>query len=239
MSKIRHAVLLCLLLLLAGCGRTGNVSGVQGTMTYEGPDTDRPISMQGDPTCAALHPQPVDGEEIALKDGKLANVFVYVKSGLEGKSFPVSAEKKHVDQRGCLFSPHVLGVQVGQTVEFTNADSTLHNIHALATANEESNDPQAQGMPPVDKKFMKPEVMVPVRCDIHPWMSAWLGVVPHPFYAVSGEDGAFSIRNLPPGKYTLEAWHETLGTQTREVTVTPGRMVVVDFDLKPKGYSGR
>jgi plastocyanin len=239
MSRIRYAAVLCLLPLLAGCGRAGNVSGVQGTVTYAGPDTDQPISMQGDPTCAALHPRPVDSGEIALKEGKLANVFVYVKGGLEGKSFPVPAEKKHVDQRGCLFSPRVLGVQVGQTVEFTNADATLHNIHALATANEESNDPQAQGMPPVDKIFAKPEVMVPVRCDIHPWMSAWLGVVPHPFYAVSGEDGAFSIRNLPPGTYTLEAWHETLGTQTREVTVTPGRMVVVDFDLKPKGYSGR
>ena len=234
MSKIRYAVVLCLLPLLAGCGRTGNVSGVQGTVTYAGPDTDPPVSMQGDPSCAGLHPEPVDSNEIALKNGKLANVFVYVKSGLEGKSFPVPAEKKQVDQRGCLYSPRVLGVQVGQTVEFTNSDPTLHNIHALPTANEESNDPQLQGMPPIDKTFAKPEVMVPLRCDIHPWMTAYLGVVSHPYYAVSGEDGTFSIRNLPPGRYTLEAWHEKLGTQTREVTIAPGRMVAIGFDFKPK-----
>jgi plastocyanin len=224
---------LCALLLSAGCGGSGT-SGVRGTVTYTGPDTDQPISMQGDPACAALHPQPVDTDETALENGRLANVFVYVKSGLEGESFPVPAEKKHVDQKGCLYSPHVLGVQVGQTVEFTNSDPTLHNIHAISKANEESNDPQPQGMPPIDKTFAKPEVMVPLRCDIHPWMSAYLGVVPHPYYAVSGEDGTFSIRNLPPGKYTLEAWHEKLGTQTREVTVTPGRMVKVNFDFKPK-----
>jgi len=223
---------LCLL-LMAGCGRSGS-SGIRGTVTYEGPDTDTPVSMQGDPACAALHPQPVDSGEIALRNGKLANVFVYVKSGLEGKSFPVPKEKKRIDQKGCLFVPHVLGVQVGQAVELTNSDPAFHTVHALATANEESNDPQAQGAPPLDKTFAKPEVMVPVRCDIHPWMSAWVGVVAHPFYAVSAEDGTFSIPNLPPGKYTLEAWHETLGIQTREVTVTPGRMVAVDFDFKPK-----
>lgn len=229
-SRIRYAIVLGL--LLTGC--SSRPSGVKGTVTYEGPDTDKPVSMQGDPTCAGLHAQPVDTNEIALRNGKLANVFVYVKSGLEGKSFPIPTEKKRIDQKGCLFVPHVLGLQVGQTVELTNSDPTFHTVHALATANEESSDPQAQGAPPVDRKFTKPEVMVPVRCDIHPWMVAWLGVVPHPYYAVSGEDGTFSIPNLPPGKYTLEAWHETLGTRTREVTVTPGGMVKADFDFKPK-----
>jgi plastocyanin len=232
-SKTLLSLLALCAILSVGCGRSGP-TGIQGTVTYEGPDTDKPISMQGDPACAAMHPHPVDTDATALENGRLANVFIYVKSGLEGKSFPVPKEKKHLDQRGCLFAPHVLGVQVGQTVEFTNSDPTLHNVHALATANEESNDPQAQGAPPVDRVFNKPEVMVPLRCDIHPWMSAWLGVVPHPFYAVSAEDGTFSIRNLPPGRYTLQAWHETLGTQTREVTVTPGRMVKADFDFKPK-----
>jgi plastocyanin len=203
-------------------------------VTYAGPDTDPPISMQGDPTCAGLHPETVDSGVVALRSGKLANVFVYVKSGLEGKSFPAPAEKRHVDQRGCLFSPRVLGVQVGQTVEFANGDATLHNVHALPVTNTESNDPQAQGAPPIDRRFDKPEVMVPVRCDMHPWMVAYVGVVPHPYYAVSGEDGAFSIPSLPPGKYTLEAWHEKLGTQTREVTVAPGRAATVDFDFKPK-----
>jgi plastocyanin len=233
-SKLQWCLLaLCALPLLAGCGGSGP-AGIRGTVTYAGPDTDKPISMQGDPTCAGLHPTPVDGNEIALRDGKLANVFIYVKSGLEGKSFPVPAEKRRVDQRGCLFSPHVLGVQVGQTVALTNGDATLHTVHALPAANAESNDPQPQGAPPIDRRFDRPEVMVPLRCDIHPWMVAYVGVVRHPYYAVSGEDGAFSIQNLPPGRYTLEAWHETLGTQTREVTIAPGQTATVDFDFKPK-----
>ncbi|HTG35724.1 MAG TPA: carboxypeptidase regulatory-like domain-containing protein [Thermoanaerobaculia bacterium] len=231
---VRRCLLaLCALPLLAGCGGSGP-GGIRGTVTYAGPDTDQPISMQGDPACAGLYPEPVDSEEIILKDGKLANVFVYVKSGLEGKSFPVPAEKRHLDQRGCLFGPHVLGVQVGQTVELANSDMTLHTVHALPASNAESNDPQPQGTPPIDRRFDKPEVMVPLRCDIHPWMVAYVGVVPHPYYAVSGEDGAFSIAKLPPGKYTLEAWHEKLGTQTRQVTVAPGRAATVDFDFKPK-----
>jgi plastocyanin len=229
----RSFPILCAFLLLAGCGPKGSPE-IRGMVTYEGPDTDTPLSMQGDPTCARKHPEPLDTHEIALQDGRLANVFVYVKSGLEGKSFPVPAEKKRVDQLGCLFMPRVLGAQVGQTVEFANSDATLHNVHALPAANEESNDPQAQGMPPVDRKFDKPEVMVPVRCDIHPWMVTYIGVLPHPYYAISGEDGTFSIPNLPPGRYTLEAWHEKLGTRTREVTVAPGEAVTVDFDFRPK-----
>jgi plastocyanin len=231
---IRQCLLaLCALSLLAGCGASGP-GGIRGTVTYKGPDTDRPISMQGDPTCADMHPTPVDSDEIALRGGKLANVFVYVKHGLEGKSFPAPAEKRHIDQSGCLFVPHVLGVQVGQTVELANSDATLHTVHALPASNAESNDPQPQGTPPVGRRFDKPEVMVPLRCDIHPWMVGYVGVVPHPYYAVSGEDGAFAIANLPAGKYTLEAWHEKLGTQTREVTVAPGETAAVDFDFKPK-----
>jgi len=233
MSRFWYLLTLCALPLLAGCGGSGP-GGIRGTVTYTGPDTDRPISMQGDPACAGLYPEPIDSEEIVLEDGKLANVFVYVKSGLEGKSFPAPAEKRHLDQRGCLFVPHVLGVQVGQTVELANSDTTLHTVHTLPAANAESNDPQPQGTPPIDRRFDKPEVMVPLRCDIHPWMAAYVGVVPHPYYAVSGEDGAFSIANLPPGKYTLEAWHEKLGTQTQQVTVAPGMEATVDFDFKPK-----
>jgi plastocyanin len=224
---------LCAVPLLAGCGGSGP-GGIRGTVTYAGPDTGKPISMQGDPTCASLRPAPVESDEIALRGGKLANVFVYVKRGLEGKSFPAPVEKKRVDQRGCLYVPRVLGVQVGQAVEFTNGDATLHTVHAVPAANAEFNEPQTEGAPPVARTFGKPEVMVPVRCDIHPWMIAWVGVLPHPYYAVSSEDGGFSIPDLPPGRYTLEAWHETLGTRTREVTVAPGRTATVDFDFKPK-----
>lgn len=234
-GKIRWCLLaLCAIPLLAGCGGSRQESEIRGTVTYAGPDTDKPISMQGDPVCASLHPAPVNGDEIVLRDGRLANVFVYVKRGLEGKSFPAPVEKKSVDQRGCLYVPRVLGVQVGQTLELTNSDATFHTIHAVPAANAEFSEPQAQGNPPIGRTFDKPEVMVPLRCDIHPWMRAWVGVLPHPYYAVSGEDGAFSIPSLPPGKYTLEAWHEKLGTQTREVTVGPHQTLTVDFDFKPK-----
>jgi plastocyanin len=241
---------LCVLPVLAGCGggakeetpaasapaaaAPANAGGISGTISYTGPDTDTPIAMNADPVCASLHTTPVDTNEIAAKDGKLANVFVYVKSGLEGQTFPTPAEKKELDQQGCQYTPRVQGIQVGQALSIKNTDATLHNVHALPTTNTEFNQAQPQGLPPFDKTFDKPEVMVHVKCDVHPWMTAWLGVVSNPFYAVSGDDGGFSIKNLPPGKYTLEAVHEKLGTQTQEVTVGPNQTATVTFDFKPK-----
>jgi plastocyanin len=245
-------VVLCVS-LLAGCAReetstsrtpaptaapavVADAGGIAGTVTFEGRDTDQPLNMERDPVCAGLHKKPVDLGEIAVRDGKLANVFVYVKSGagVDDKTFPVPAEKKVIDQQGCLYRPRVLGVQVGQAVTFKNSDDTLHNVHALPAANEEFNQGQPQGFPPFDKTFDKPEVMVHVQCEVHNWMSSWIGVLPHPFYAVSGGDGAFAIKNLPPGRYTIEAWHETLGTQDRDVTVGPNQTVDVSFDFKGK-----
>ncbi|HKI06264.1 MAG TPA: carboxypeptidase regulatory-like domain-containing protein [Thermoanaerobaculia bacterium] len=241
---------LCALPILAGCGGgakeeasseapaadtstaavdTANAGSVNGSVTFAGADTDTPIAMDADPVCASLHTTPVDTNEIALKDGKLGNVFVYVKSGLEGKSFPAPTEKKEVDQVGCLYTPRVQGLQVGQALAIKNTDATLHNVHALPTANTEFNQAQPQGLPPFDKTFDKPEVAVHIKCDVHPWMTSYVGVVDNPYYAVSGDDGAFSIKDLPPGKYTLEAWHEKLGTKTQEVTIAPNQPVDVVF----------
>ncbi|HEV8577983.1 MAG TPA: carboxypeptidase regulatory-like domain-containing protein [Thermoanaerobaculia bacterium] len=255
MSRNRLWILaLCALPVLAGChggakdeeqtteapaasapaAAPADAGGISGTVTYAGPDTDTPIAMNADPICAGLHPTPVDTNEIAVKDGKLGNVFVYVKTGLEGKTFPAPAEKKEIDQVGCQYTPRVQGMQTGQTLSVKNTDATLHNVHALPTTNQEFNQAQPQGLPPIDKVFDKPEVAVHIKCDVHPWMTAWVGVVPHPYYAVSGEDGSFSIDKLPPGKYTLEAWHEKLGTQTQEVTIAPNQTATVTFDFKPK-----
>jgi hypothetical protein len=138
-----------------------------------------------------------------------------------------------IDQKGCQYLPHVQGVMVGQKVKIVNSDPTLHNIHAHAKANPEFNQGQPfQGME-MEKVFDKVEVMIPFRCDVHPWMASYMGVLDHPFFAVSKADGSFEIPNLPPGSYTLEAWHESLGTQTADVTVAAGAPADANFSFKP------
>lgn len=211
-----------------------DAGSVSGTINYAGADTDTPIAMNADPVCAGLHTEPVTTQTIQVQNGKLADVFVYVKTGLEGKTFPTPTEAKTLDQQGCMYQPHVSGIQVNQPLKIKNSDATLHNIHALPTANAEFNQGQPFQNMEFEKKFDKPEVMVHFKCDVHPWMSSYIGVVEHPYYAVSGQDGTFKIENLPPGTYTLEAWHETLGTATQQVTVGANQDAAVTFDFQPK-----
>ena len=152
--------------------------------------------------------------------GTLANVFVYVKSGLEGRSFPVPAEPVVLDQQQCWYVPRVVGVRVGQPLQVLNSDPLLHNVRAAAAVNEPFNQGQpVQGMR-FSHTFSTEEVMVPFKCDVHAWMAAWVGVVNHPYFAVTGPSGEFSLPNLPAGTYTVEAWHEAAGTQTASVTVS-------------------
>ena len=213
--------------------KAGTVNGKVAYTATADPDT--PIAMDADAVCAGLHSTPVTTEKIVAKDGNLANVFVYVKSGLPaGMTFDAPAEKRVLDQQGCQYHPHVSGIQVGQALVIRNSDATLHNIHAMPTANAEFNQGQpVQGMEN-EKTFTAKEVMVPFKCDVHPWMSSYMGVLDHPYYAVSGEDGTFSIAKLPPGTYELEAWHEELGTQTQQVTVPESGTVEVSFSFAPK-----
>lgn len=213
---------------------TANAGGVKGVINYSGPDPDTPIAMNADPTCASLHTTPVDTDKYRVSGGKLANVFVYVKTGLEGKNFPTPTEKKVLDQQGCQYHPHVFGIQVGQPLSIKNSDATLHNIHGMPKSNQEFNQGQPIQNMEFDHIFDKAEVMVPFKCDVHPWMNAYVGVLPHPYYAVSAEDGTFSIDKLPPGTYTLEAWHEELGTATQQVTVAANQTADVTFDFQPK-----
>lgn len=208
--------------------------GIRGSVRYAGSDTDTPIDFKPDPKCAGLHDGPVDTENVAVQDGKLANVFVYVKSGLEKYQFPVPTEKKVLDQQGCMYRPRVSGVMVGQTLVVKNSDDTVHNVHALPKVNREFNNSQPFQNMELEKKFTQPEVMVHFKCDVHRWMNAWMGVLPHPYFAVSAEDGAFTLDKLPPGTYTVEAWHETLGTQTQQVTVSPKQTAEITFDFQPK-----
>lgn len=211
----------------ASAGPTG---GVVGVATYANGDPDTEIAMDADPVCTSLHDGAVHTEKVVESDGNLANVFVYVKEGLTG-SYSAPGDSKLLDQKGCLYTPHVSGVQVGQTLVIRNSDETLHNVHAMPKANAEFNNGQPfQGME-LEHSFDNVEVMVPLKCDVHPWMSSYIGVMDHPFYAVSGTDGSFSIDGLPVGDYVLEAWHEELGTKTMSVSVTDGGTADASVDF--------
>jgi plastocyanin len=213
----------------AASASTGSAT-ITGKVAYSNGDPDQPIRMDADPVCSGLHEHGAETEQIVGGEGVLGNVFIYVKSGLSG-SYPVPAENKLLEQKGCQYFPHVSGIQVGQTLVIRNDDPTLHNVHALPQKNQEFNQGQPfQGME-LERTFDQPEVMVRFKCDVHPWMSSYAGVLDHPFYAVSAEDGTFSIGHVPAGTYTLEAWHETLGTQTMEVTVEDGATIEADWQF--------
>lgn len=191
---------------------------ITGHVTFTGKaPAAEPITMASDPRCA--NPGAVTETVVADAKGGLQNVFVYVKDGLGDLAFPVPTAPVVLDQKGCQYRPHVFGVQVGQPVEILNSDPTLHNIHAWPMTNQEFNVGQAlQGLRHTHT-FSTREVMVPFKCDVHKWMNAFVGVLDHPFFAVTGADGTFTLKGLPPGTYTVEAWHEKLGTQTQSVTV--------------------
>ncbi len=196
-------------------------ANVTGKITLDGasPAVEK-IKTDADPNCKAMHPAGLENDEaIVSADGSIKDVFVYVKTGLEGQKFEAPKEAVTLDQHGCQYNPKVFGIQVGQPLEIKNSDNTLHNVHSLS-----ANSPQFNlGMPlqnmKLKKTFAKPEVMVKMKCEVHPWMHAYAGVLDNPFYAVTNADGSFEIKNLPVGKYTIEAWHAKFGTITQEVTI--------------------
>jgi plastocyanin len=208
----------------------GNINGV---VSLEGtPAANAPIKMNADPVCVKENKDPQFQETVVSADGKLANVFVYVKDGLGNYVYDAPTDSVKLDQAGCRYHPHVFGIRVGQPLEIVNSDPTLHNIHATPKANAEFNNGQPiQGMK-MNHTFDKPEVMVPFKCDVHGWMNAYVGVMAHPYYAVTGNDGSFSLKGLPPGTYTVEAWHEKLGTQTAQVTIGASETKDAAFTFK-------
>jgi plastocyanin len=209
-------------------------AAVSGKIMLEG-EAPKParLNLGADEDCKAMHDGPIFSEQVAVNDdGSLQNVFVYIKSGLEGKTFAPSTEIVKIDQKGCIYQPHVVGVQVGETVRITNSDPTLHNVHPLPRTNNEFNKSQAAGAGPLDTTFSKPELMIPVKCNIHPWMRAYINVVEHPFFAVTGADGSFTIKGLPAGEYTIEAVHEKYGNQDAKVIVGEGESATVDLKFK-------
>jgi plastocyanin len=197
---------------------------VSGTVHFTGKRPARKlIDMSEDPACVEAHQGKAYDESLVVSpNGSLGNVFIYVKAGLEGKNFEVPKTAVTIDQRGCWFRPRVLGVQTGQTLEVVNSDPVTHNIHPMAQVNREWNHSQGPGDAPLHRRFLKPEIMIRVKCNIHHWMHAFIGVVDHPYFTVSKDDGTFEIPNLPAGTYTLEAWQENLGTREMQVTVTAG-----------------
>jgi plastocyanin len=205
---------------------------VTGFVKFEGtPPAVETISMDSDPYCQK---QPKNTTETVLvgEGSALQNVFVYVKDGLGDRVFPVPSTPIVLDQKGCRYSPHVLGIQVGQTLELASSDNTLHNIHAVPQQNREFNRAlQLEGLKHTHS-FSTKEVMVPFKCDVHKWMSAYVGVLDHPFYAVTTGNGRFELKGLPPGTYTVEAWHEKLGTQTQTVTIGEKQTSDIAFTFK-------
>ena len=209
----------------------GNVTG---KVTFEG-TPPRPVTlrMDSDPNCVQPGANTSDGPVLVGEGGALQNVFVYVKDGLGNLKFPVPSTPVVLDQKGCRYTPHVVGVQVGQGFEVLNSDPTLHNVHALPSANREFNTGQPLAGMRHRHRFSTGEVMVPFKCDVHPWMRAYIGVLDHPFFGVTGADGTFTLTGLPPGTYTVEAWHETLGTRTQTVTIGAKESQDIAFSFKP------
>jgi plastocyanin len=195
---------------------------VKGTVTVDGmAPKNAEIRMNADPVCQreAKGPQAQETYLVGADGKSLANVFVYVKDGLGSFSYDPPTDMAKIDQRECRYHPHVFGMRVGQPLEIMNSDPTLHNIHAIPKTNSEFNNGQPiQGMK-MTHTFDKPEVMVPFKCDVHGWMNAYVGVLDHPYFAVTDATGSFDIKNLPPGTYTIEAWHEKFGTMQQKVTI--------------------
>src|SRR3954464_5638677 len=213
-------------------GVAAAASNITGIITFDGKAPAlRPLAMDADPDCAKKHTAPVANEMLALGNGNtMGNVMVWVSKGLPaGKTYPAPTTPVVIDQNGCQYKPHVMGIMVGQPYKILNSDGILHNIHTLPKVNPAFN----QAFPPTRKeattKFDKPEAIFGIKCDVHPWMSASIGVFSHPFYSVTSADGKFKISGLDPGTYEITAWQEKMGTQTASVTVGANDTKTQDF----------
>jgi plastocyanin len=197
------------------------------------PPANPRLPIGGNPECAALHPGSVTDPVVLVKDGRLQNVFVFVKTGLENYNFDCPSTPVVMSNEKCLYTPRVIGAQVSQPVRFENRDSIDHNVHVHAVQGPSNLMLQGLGTSRT-VKFLRSEVMIRVTCDLHPWMVGHIGVVPHPFFQVTGPDGAFEFKGLPHGTYEIEAWHERLGRRTRTATLDPKGPLEIEFDFPDK-----
>jgi plastocyanin len=206
-------------------------STVTGVVSFGGtPPAPTMIRASSDAACSKVHPSEFDGGDVLVKDGKVENVFVWVKTGLEAYAFPMPAEPVKMEQLGCMYKPRLAGVRAGQEIVFTNDDPTMHNVSAKPKTQKGFNIVTPVGQHG-SRTFQKPEVPIRVGCDVHPWMSAYLGVVDHPLFAITGPDGAFTLKGLPPGTYTIAAWHERLGTIEQRLTIAAREAKTLDLAL--------
>jgi plastocyanin len=210
---------------------------VMGTVKFEG-TVPKPahIDMSTDPQCAHVHPTGASAEDIVTNGkGGLANVIVFISGGLDKGTFDPPQEQAVLTQKGCMYQPHVLVVQANQKLEVVNADATTHNIHPAPNNNREWNKIQPPGVP-LEENFAREEIAIPVKCNVHPWMRSYIAVLKHPHFVVTDKNGDFELKNLPPGSYTIEAWHEKLGTATQKITIDASENKTVEFVFKaPQG----
>src|ERR1022692_2812364 len=253
------ALLLAVALLATGCGTTKppekpapapapaakpveyfhvdptTAGSLRGKIAFRGAKPARTvIDMDSEAGCQQAHAgHPAYDESVVVgKDGGLANAFVYIQAGLEGKTFEPVKEAVTLDQHGCVFVPRVIGIRAGQTLDLKNSDTVSHNVHPIPKENREFNQQQSPESPDVEHRFPRPEIMIPVKCNVHSWMHAYIGVMPHPYFAVTGPDGSFEFTNVPPGDYTVAVWHEKLGDQAKQVHVDASARAGVDFTYK-------
>ncbi|MBI4462618.1 MAG: carboxypeptidase regulatory-like domain-containing protein [Acidobacteria bacterium] len=212
-------------------------AAVTGKVSFQGTPPRMPaLRMDTEAACMKVHKEPVRSEEVVVNENRtLRYVLVYVKEGLGNVSFPTPSEPAVLDQKGCLYIPHVSAVQTGQEIHILNNDPTTHNIHPVPKNNREWNTSMPPGSENLVRSFPREEVAVPVKCNVHPWMKSYIGVFKHPFFAVTGPQGAFEIKGLPPGEYVIEAWHERYGTLQQKVTLAAKESKTVEFTFAGAG----
>jgi hypothetical protein len=215
-----------------GSGAGSGSASIKGKISFEGtPPAAEKVKVSADPKCLALHPNGLERQPVLVKDGGLADVLVYVKSGASGTFTPPTTPVL-LDQQGCTYHPHIIAVQAGQPLTIRNSDDTMHNIHPRPTINAEFNVGQPRKDMETHKTLDKPEPWIPVGCDVHPWMRSYIAVLANPYFAVSKEDGTFEIKGLPAGEYEIEAYHEKYKGQTQKVSVKDGEAATLNVTFK-------